>query len=53
MLTQLAGNQFGPSLVEDFDWKTEYPKSYEWNQKITSRPAVKKVLEEKAKASGH
>jgi glutathione S-transferase len=46
-------NTFGPMIVDNFDWQKEYPKCYEWHQKLTSRPAVKKVLEDKAKASGH
>jgi glutathione S-transferase len=33
----------------DQEWKTNYPKCYEWNQKLIARPAVKKVLDEKAK----
>ncbi|KAK3052920.1 hypothetical protein LTR09_005984 [Extremus antarcticus] len=49
----ITWNLFAPSLVEGLDWKSEYPKSYEWHQKIIARPAVAKVLEEKKKASGH
>ena len=31
----------------------DYPNYIAWVQRLHSRPAVKKVLEEKAKASGH
>ncbi|CZT15773.1 related to theta class glutathione S-transferase [Ramularia collo-cygni] len=31
------------------EWKSNYPKCYEWHQKLVARPAVKKVLDEKAK----
>ncbi|KXT04583.1 hypothetical protein AC578_8741 [Pseudocercospora eumusae] len=34
------------------EWKTKYPKSYEWHQKLIARPAVKKCLDEKAKKMG-
>ena len=33
--------------------KKEYPNYTAWVQRLHDRPAVKKVLEEKAKASGH
>jgi glutathione S-transferase len=33
----------------DDEWKSSYPKCYEWHQKLIARPAVKKVLDEKAK----
>ncbi|KAK3704328.1 hypothetical protein LTR37_013881 [Vermiconidia calcicola] len=36
---------------EGFDWKAEFPKSYEWHQNLVARPNVKKMLEMKAKAS--
>ncbi|KAK5165726.1 uncharacterized protein LTR77_008649 [Saxophila tyrrhenica] len=45
-------NAFAPGMVKDFDWKTQYPKCYEWNQKMMERPAVKSVMAAKAKASG-
>ncbi|CAK1361383.1 Glutathione S-transferase 2 [Cercospora beticola] len=40
-------------LGEGFDaeWKEKYPKCYEWHQSLISRPAVKKVLEDKAAAT--
>jgi glutathione S-transferase len=36
----------------DDEWKEKYPKSYEWHQKLVSRPAVKKTLDEKAAKMG-
>jgi len=43
----MLGFIVGPEF--DAEWKEKYPKSWEWNQKLMSRPAVKKVLEEKQK----
>ncbi|SMQ54571.1 unnamed protein product [Zymoseptoria tritici ST99CH_3D7] len=41
---------FGFIMSEEFDqeWKSSYPKCYEWHQKLIARPAVKKVLDTKA-----
>lgn len=33
--------------------QNDYPNYTAWMQKLQSRPAVKKVLEDKAKVSGH
>lgn len=42
MLGFLMGDDF-----ED-EWKSSFPKCYEWHQKLVARPAVKKVLDAKA-----
>lgn len=44
---QMTGFIMGEGF--DAEWKKSYPKSYEWNQKMINRPAVKKVLDDKAK----
>lgn len=36
-------------LVPDLDTEKEFPVFHAWNQRLVTRPAVKKVLEEKAK----
>ena len=36
-------------LVPGLDVQKEFPVFAKWNERVTSRPAVKKVLEEKAK----
>ena len=36
-------------LVPDLDTAKEFPRFHAWNERVTSRPAVKKVLEAKAK----
>jgi len=43
-------HQTMPRLVDGWDYQTEMPAFHAWNERLQSRPAVKKVLEEKAKA---
>ncbi|KAI9654951.1 MAG: glutathione S- transferase, nitrogen catabolite repression regulator [Bathelium mastoideum] len=38
-------------LVPDLDWQKEFPAFAAWNSRLLARPAVKKVLEAKAKMS--
>ena len=38
-------------LVPDWDYAKEAPHFAKWNQSLLDRPAVKKIAEEKAKAS--
>ncbi|KAF2837143.1 glutathione S-transferase [Patellaria atrata CBS 101060] len=33
-------------LVKDWDWRSEHPLTAAWHEKLMSRPAVKKILEE-------
>ena len=51
----VSWNMIASRVMEGFDWKAEYPKSFAWNEKLISRPSVKKVMadNEKAKAEGH
>ena len=32
------------------EWKSSYPKAWEWSEKLLARPAVKKVREDRTKA---
>jgi len=43
-------HQTMPRLVDNWDYKTEAPAFHAWNERLQSRPAVKKVFEDKAKA---
>ena len=36
-------------LVPELDVKGEFPRFYAWNERLVNRPAVKKVLEAKAR----
>jgi glutathione S-transferase len=44
-------HQTMPRLVDDWDYQTEAPAFHAWNERLQSRPAVKKIFEEKAKAT--
>ncbi|CAF9941178.1 MAG: glutathione S- transferase, nitrogen catabolite repression regulator [Alectoria fallacina] len=45
--------QLAPYITGDtkIDFKGDYPHYYDWMERLTARPAVKKVLEDKQKAS--
>lgn len=43
-------HQTMPMLVDGWDYQTEVPAFHAWNERLQSRPAVKKIFEEKAKA---
>lgn len=51
----ITWNALPPRIIEGFDWKAEFPKSFEWHERLVSRPAVKTVFERQAKAKeeGH
>lgn len=44
-------HQTMPRLVDGWDYQTEVPTFHAWNERLQSRPAVKKIFEEKAKAT--
>lgn len=44
-------HQTMPRLVDGWDYQTEAPTFHAWNERLQSRPAVKKIFEEKAKAT--
>ena len=44
-------HQTMPRLVDGWDYQTETPAFHAWNERLQSRPAVKKIFEEKAKAT--
>jgi glutathione S-transferase len=44
-------HQTMPRLVDGWDYQTEMPTFHAWNERLQSRPAVKKIFEEKAKAT--
>ncbi|OCK99932.1 glutathione S-transferase-like protein [Cenococcum geophilum 1.58] len=44
-------HQAMPRLVDGWDYQTEAPTFHAWNERLQSRPAVKKISEEKAKAT--
>ncbi|KAF2817104.1 glutathione S-transferase [Mytilinidion resinicola] len=46
-------DQLIPQLVSGWDFKTEVPYFAAWNDRIVARPAVQKVLADKAKATSH
>lgn len=43
----MLGFLMGEEFVEE-GWKREFPVCWEWHRRLVERPAVKKVLEEKA-----
>lgn len=43
----MLGFLMGEEFVEEV-WKREFPVCWEWHNRLVERPAVKKVLEEKA-----
>lgn len=50
-LAWISWNSLLGWLVPDLDVAKEFPAFAAWNQKLLSRPAVVKVLEDKAKAN--
>lgn len=44
-------HQTMPRLVDGWDYQAEAPTFHAWNERLQSRPAVKKIFEEKAKAT--
>lgn len=54
-LSFITWASFAPHLLGDqgSDLETQYPNYSAWMDRLMARPAVKKVMEEKAKASSH